>query len=109
MLLLVPSELGADIILLVQRIYCPSGALELTLQNGLGRQLHSVEYEWSYTPPYLATFRLMIGNYSTGDSHMTCILMLWNLMMCFGFAGTDMLKFLEPILVGYEFPNAYQV
>ena len=36
-LLLVPSELGADIIPLVQRIWPPSGALELMLRNGLWR------------------------------------------------------------------------
>ena len=59
-----------------------------------------MEYEWSYTPPCLTSFRLMIGNYGTGDSHMTCILTLWNLMLCHGFAGTDMLKFLQSILVG---------
>ena len=59
-------------------------------------------YEWSYTPPYLTTFRPMTGNYGTGDSHMTCILTLWSLVLCLGFAGTDMLKFLQPGLVGYE-------
>ena len=59
-------------------------------------------YEWSYTPPYCAASEPMIGNYSTGDSCMTCILTLWSLVLCLGFAGTDMLKFLQPVLVGYE-------
>ena len=52
-----------------------------------------MEYEWSYTQPCHATFGPMIGNYGTGDSCVTCILTLQNLMLCLGFAGTDMLKF----------------
>ena len=102
MLLLVPSELGADIIPLVQRIWLPSGALELMPHNGLWRQLYNVGYEQSYTPPYLTTFKPTIGNYGTGDSHTTCIPTLWSLMLCLGLTETDMLKFLQPILVGYE-------
>ena len=50
----------------------------------------------------LTNFGLMIGNYSTGDFCMTCILTLWSLVLCLGFAGTDMLRFLQPGLVGYE-------
>ena len=64
---------GADIIPLVQRIWPPSGSLDLMLHNVLWRQLHNMGYEQSYTPPYLTTFRPMIGNYSTGNSHTTCI------------------------------------
>ena len=60
-------------------------------------------YEWSYTLPYLTNFRLLIGNYGTGDYCTTCILTLWNLVLCLGFTGTGMLKFWQPILVGYEF------
>ena len=62
-----------------------------------------MEYKWSYTQPYLTDFRLMIGNYGTGDSCMTCILTHWNLVLCLGFTATGMLKLLQPILVGYEF------
>ena len=59
-------------------------------------------YEQSYTPPYLAAFEPTIGSHGAGDSHMTCIPTLWSLMLCLGLTGPDMLKFLQPVLVGYE-------
>ena len=33
---------------------------------------------------------------------MTCILTLLSLVLCLGVAGTDILKFLQPVLVVYE-------
>ena len=68
-----------------------------------------MEYKQSYTPPFLATFEPMIGNYGTGNSCMICILTLGSLMLCLGFTGTDMLKFLQLFWLGMSLPNAYQV